>query len=101
MGIATYSFPKANPRHRLAGYVLDSILFGLTCGIGWIVWSLIIWSRGQTPGKQILKMRVYNKTTSAPARWGQMLVRQVLILSVIPTIGYLIISIKNGIRTYP
>ena len=45
-------------------------------------------------------MRVYNKTTSAPARWGQMLVRQALVLSTFPTIGYLIISTSFGSQTY-
>jgi hypothetical protein len=39
--------------------------------IGWLIWSLIVWGQGQTPGKQILKMRVYDKTTSKPAKWGQ------------------------------
>ena len=95
-----YPFPKANPRHRLAAYVLDSVLYGLTFGIGWIIWSLAIWNRGQTPGKQILKMRVYNKTTALPARWGQMLVRQALILPTIWFLGYLVIILNNGIRLY-
>jgi len=91
-----YPFPKANPRHRFAAYMLDSALCVLTFGIGWGIWSLVIWNRGQTPGQQILKMRVYNKSTALPARWGQMLVRQALILPTIWLLGYVVIILNNG-----
>ena len=30
----------------------------VTVFIGWLTWTLIVWARGQTPGKQILGMRV-------------------------------------------
>jgi uncharacterized RDD family membrane protein YckC len=34
---------------------------------------------GQTPGKQVLKMRVYATTTNRPATWGHMAIRTILI----------------------
>jgi uncharacterized RDD family membrane protein YckC len=37
---------------------------------------LIILGQGQTPGKQILKLRVYDVTTGSPARWGHMFIRE-------------------------
>lgn len=43
---------------RLAGYVLDSILVVVTLVIGWLIWSIVVWGRGQSPAKQILGMRV-------------------------------------------
>jgi len=46
-----YSFPKASPQLRLAGFALDLVLRWVTMGIGWMIWSLIIWGQGQTPGK--------------------------------------------------
>jgi uncharacterized RDD family membrane protein YckC len=32
--------------------------------------------QGQTPGKQVLKLRVYDATTGSPARWGHMFIRE-------------------------
>ena len=84
MSEMTYQFPKANPRHRLAAALLDGLLAMVTLYIGWASWSLIAWSKGQTPGKQVLKIRVYDKTTGRPVRWGHMLIRQYLIISSIP-----------------
>jgi uncharacterized RDD family membrane protein YckC len=74
-----YPFVKANPQHRLGAVVLDSVFCVLTFYIGYIVWALIVWGQGQTPGKQILKIRVYSKDTGRPATWGHMAVRQFLI----------------------
>ena len=64
---------------RLGGKAVDLAMYTVTFGIGWFIWSLIIWGQGQTPGKQILKMRVYDKTTSKPAKWGQMAIREFLL----------------------
>jgi uncharacterized RDD family membrane protein YckC len=74
-----YPFVKATPQHRLGAVVLDSVFCVLTFYIGYIVWALIVWGQGQTPGKQILKIRVYSADTGRPATWGHMAVRQFLI----------------------
>ena len=74
-----YSFPKATVQHRLGGKAVDLAMYTVTFGIGWFIWSLIVWGQGQTPGKQILKMRVYDKTTSKSAKWGQMAIREFLL----------------------
>jgi hypothetical protein len=73
-----YPHPKASAQHRLGGWALDYALYSVTFGIGWMIWSLVTWGDGQTPAKKILKMRVYNKATSTPAKWGQMAIRQFL-----------------------
>ena len=75
----SYDFPKANPRHRLAGYFLESGLVLVTFGIGWVIWSIVLWANGQTPAKQILKMRVMDAKSHRPASWGQMAIRQLLL----------------------
>ena len=77
--MSEYKFPKATVQHRLGGKAVDLAMYTVTFGIGWFIWSLIIWGQGQTPGKQILKMRVYDKTTSKPAKWGQMAIREFLL----------------------
>ena len=68
----------AGPGHRIGAvfvdagfYILSSILFGLP----YFIWSMIAWTKGQTPGKQLLKIRVYNSETLQPANWGKMFFR--------------------------
>ena len=72
----------ATPQHRLGGFVLDMALVissFITFGLAWVIWSLIVWGQGQTPAKQILKMRVHSIDTGKPATWGHMVIRQILI----------------------
>lgn len=74
--------PRASVQHRLGGNVLDGALLfasAITLFLGWFIWSLVLWGQGQTPAKQILKMRVYSIDTGKPATWGHMAVRQFLI----------------------
>lgn len=84
--------PLASPAHRLGALAVDAGLMLATCIIGWIVWNLILWGKGQTPGKNILKIRVLNEPTGTPATWGQMFIRQFLIGQAI-AIPYTVASI--------
>ena len=70
----------ASFQHRLGALALDVALFIVTLNIGWIIWSLIVWGEGQTPGKKILKIRVRNAETGAVATWGHMAVREFLVI---------------------
>jgi hypothetical protein len=47
----------ASAWRRLAGHLLEIVLVVVTLLVGWIVWSIIVWGRGQTPAKQLLGMR--------------------------------------------
>jgi uncharacterized RDD family membrane protein YckC len=72
----------ATPQHRLGGFFLEMALVltsFFTFGLAWIIWNLIVWGQGQTPAKQILKMRVFSTDTGKPATWGHMAIRQFLI----------------------
>ena len=69
----------ASFQHRLGAYALDIAISALTFGIGWLIWSFIVWGEGQTPGKRILKIRVRHFETGAVATWGHMAVRELLI----------------------
>ena len=71
-----YQHPLATPQHRLGGLAVDVALFIFTLGIGWFIWLLVVMGQGQSPGKQILKLRVYDSTTGHPARWGHMFIRE-------------------------
>jgi uncharacterized RDD family membrane protein YckC len=82
---------------RLGGVLLDALLIFCTLVIGWIVWTLIVWAQGQTPGKQLLGMRVVRLDTRTYAGWGRMFLRDfvgkllvALVSSLIPFIGGII-----------
>ena len=78
----------ASLQHRLGAYALDAAISALTFGIGWLIWSFIVWGDGQTPGKKILKIRVRNFETGAVATWGHMAVRELLVpLAVVIAVG--------------
>lgn len=62
---------------RLGGYLLEGLLILLTLIIGWLVWSIIVWGRGQTPAKQLLGMRVLSRETLTSARRGRMFAREI------------------------
>ena len=78
-GSAGGGFRYASFQHRLAAIALDSLLSVLTLGIGWLIWSFIVWGEGQTPAKKILKLRTRNAETGAVATWGHMAVREFLV----------------------
>jgi uncharacterized RDD family membrane protein YckC len=69
----------ASFQHRLGAYALDAGLALLTLGIGWLIWSFIVWPEGQTPAKKILKLRTINAVTKMPATWGHMAIRELLV----------------------
>jgi uncharacterized RDD family membrane protein YckC len=71
--------PLSNPWARLGSSLLDIVLLIVTLFIGWLVWTLIVWSKGQTPGKQICGQRVVMKRTGRAATWGEMALRDFVI----------------------
>jgi uncharacterized RDD family membrane protein YckC len=82
---------------RFGGYLLDGLLLICTLVIGWVIWTLIVWAQGQTPGKQILGMRVVRLDTRAAAGWGRMFLRDFagkllvgMVAALIPFIGTVI-----------
>jgi uncharacterized RDD family membrane protein YckC len=67
----------SSPWRRLGGHLLEGLLILLTLLIGWLVWSIIVWGRGQTPAKQLLGMRVLSRETLTSARRGRMFAREI------------------------
>jgi len=61
---------------RLGGYALDGLLSIVTLFIGWLIWSLIVWNRSQTPAKQLLKMKTVKIDTGQRADYGTMVLRE-------------------------
>ena len=80
---------------RFGGYLLESLLLVVTLFIGWVIWSLIVWGRGQTPAKQVLKMRVIDERTGRAAEWGRMAIRE-FVIPMIYTVAYLLLILVSG-----
>ncbi|MCI0439208.1 MAG: RDD family protein, partial [Chloroflexi bacterium] len=72
----------ASMGRRFVALLLDSILWLPTLIIGYIVWSLIVYARGQTPGKQLMGIRAV-RIDGAEAGWGLTFVREFLIKGVV------------------
>ena len=65
----------------------------VTLGIGWLIWSLIVYQYGQTPAKQLLGMKVVNLEDGAPARWGRMFVREFIAKGLIGILASMVLYI--------
>ncbi len=71
----------ASPARRCTAWVLEIVLISGTAYIGWFVWSLITWGKGQTPAQNLLRIISINETTGAPAKRSQMFIRYFLIFA--------------------
>ena len=69
------------PARRFTAWVLDIVLISGTVYIGWFIWSLITWGKGQTPAQNLLRIISINETTGAPAKRPQMFIRFFLIFT--------------------
>jgi len=81
---------------RLGALVLDGVLGVFTLYIGWIIWSLIVYGRGQTPGKQLVG--IYAARVDDPERrlsWGSMFLREFVIKTLL--FAYLLTLATLGI----
>ena len=86
--MSDYPFPKASIQHRLGQFFLELGLFVVTLGIGYAIWFFIVLGQGQTPGKQILKLRVYDSTTGKPVKWGHMFIREIGLFLALGILAY-------------
>ena len=66
---------------RFTAWVLELVLISGTAYIGWFVWSLITWGKGQTPAQNLLRIISINEITGAPAKRPHMFIRYFLIFA--------------------
>jgi uncharacterized RDD family membrane protein YckC len=60
----------------VAAYTLAVLLFIVTLGIGYIIWSLVAWRHGQTPAQRLFHLRCWRPGTGRQASRSQMALRQ-------------------------
>jgi hypothetical protein len=70
--------PRSSAGKRFGGYLLEIVLAIVTLGIGWLIWSFVVWSDGKTPAKSLLGMRVVKADTGQVATWGDMALRELV-----------------------
>ena len=66
----------------MGAYILDILLFFAALIIGYIIWWLITLSRGQTPGKQLVGIRVM-RADGTPSDWGWTFIREFIVKFVV------------------
>ena len=66
----------ASPGRVIAAYALAVLLFCVTLGAGYLIWSVGTWGQGQTPAQRILGLRCWDPETGRVADRGRMAVRQ-------------------------
>lgn len=82
----------------VAAYILAVLLFIVTLGVGYIIWSLVAWRHGQTPAQRLFHLRCWRPGTGRPASRSQMALRQAsgLLLNGQLLAGVLILMIEPG-----
>ena len=68
----------ASPGRRIGAWFLSIPLWIITLGIGYIIWGLIAWGKGQTPALQVLGMRVWRPEDNRPATFWWMALREIV-----------------------
>jgi len=68
----------ANPGRRIGAFFLTIPLVIITLGIGYIIWGLIVWAKGQTPALQVLGMRCFRPETNRVAGFWWMALRETI-----------------------
>jgi uncharacterized RDD family membrane protein YckC len=67
--------PVASAVQRFIANWLDHLLMIVTLGLGYLIWMMITWGKGQSPGKKLMGLRVVDIETGKSATWGKMFVR--------------------------
>jgi hypothetical protein len=62
-------------------WVLEMVLICGTAYIGWLVWSLVTWGKGQTPAQNLLQITSINDKTGTAAKRPHMFIRYFLIFT--------------------
>lgn len=85
----------ASKARRVGAYFMEFLLVIVTLFIGWLIWSLIVYSRGQTPAKQVLGMRVIISETKRCASWGTMALRELVLKGAVVSVAGALIDMAG------
>jgi uncharacterized RDD family membrane protein YckC len=63
---------------RVGASLLDALLFVVTLGIGWIIWSVVLLQQSTSPAKKMMGLVIVDVNTGAPATMTQMVLREIV-----------------------
>ncbi|MGH3249062.1 MAG: RDD family protein [Trebonia sp.] len=72
----------ASVGRRIGAYFLGALLSIVTLGIGYVIWGLIAWGKGQTPAQMCLGLQTWRPQERVNASWGTMFLRGFAYLAV-------------------
>ena len=81
---------------RFGAFMLDILLAIVTCFIGWLIWSIVLWGQSTSPAKKMLGLVVVDNTTGAPATMQQMLLRELVGKIILGSIT-VVVTIVSGV----
>jgi uncharacterized RDD family membrane protein YckC len=82
--------PLASAGARLGAHLMEGLLALVTLGIGWLIWSLVEWGKGTTPGHKVLKQYIVDEKTGKTFSWGRMALREVVIKGLLCGVLYVV-----------
>lgn len=82
---------------RFWAAVLDAFLFIITLGIGWLIWSVVLYGQATSPGKKMFGLVVVDSRTGELAGFGQMALREVVGKIVLASISSGLTTILGGL----
>lgn len=82
---------------RFGAFALDCLLAIVTCGIGWLIWSIVLWNQSTSPAKKMLKLIVIDNETGRPAAMGKMAMRELVGKTLLSWVSAGITSLVSGI----
>lgn len=85
----------SSPRRRARSLGLEVVLVLVTLGVGWLVWSVVLWRQGQTPAKRLMRMRCIDTRSGAAAGALTMAARE-LALKWVPGLATLGLTLMAG-----
>lgn len=98
------AYALASPWVRLGASLLNGLLLLVTLGIGYLVWTLVLWNQGTNPGKKICGLRVVKAESGRSCTFGDMLVRNLvmgfLVLSFLGTISLGIVYLVDALMIF-
>jgi uncharacterized RDD family membrane protein YckC len=89
---------------RIGAFFLGLLLSILTLGIGYVIWGLIVWGRGQTQTYQVLGMRCWRPETNRVAGFWWMALREIVgrfvdgILSIVTLVLSFVLMVSSPKR---
>jgi uncharacterized RDD family membrane protein YckC len=63
---------------RVGAYFLSILLMIVTLVIGYVIWGLVLWTKGSSPALWVLKMRCVKVSTGERATFGTMALRDIV-----------------------